>query len=302
MVHNVLVTGATGLVGSELTNKLQTLGYHVSVLSREPAKVKRFNAFFWDIEKQEIDAQCFKGIDSVVHLAGEPIGGKWWTEKQKKLIIDSRVRSAELLFSAIKTHGPDVRNFISASAVGYYGNRGDEVLNEKSSQGNGFVAECCVKWEHAVQVGTADLGLRAAIIRLGIVLHKEKGSLPVMAKPIRLFAGSYLGDGKQWVPWIHHQDVTDIFLKAISDVELKGIFNGCAPFPVTNRFLTKEIARQLRRPALPFGIPELILKMALGEQSVLPLMSSNVSAQKILDAGYAFKYHNVSDALMEIYE
>jgi len=300
MNQHILLTGATGMLGKYLIQSLLNAGHKVSVLSRKPQTISQVKVFLWDVDKEQIDPRCIEGVDTVIHLAGENIAGEKWTEKRKKEIIDSRVMSAGLLFKTISAYKNQVRVFISAAAVGYYGNRGDEILTESSPAGNDFMSDCCVAWEQAADQGKK-LGLRVVKIRTGVVLGKDGGALPQMAKPIQLFVGAPLGTGKQWVPWIHYEDMNQIYMHFVDDQSAEGVYNACAPFPVTNKTLTRAIAKALHRPVWPFSVPEAVMKLILGEMSAVVLNSTNTSAQKILDAGFIFKYTHLEDALADIY-
>ncbi|RYG18217.1 MAG: TIGR01777 family protein [Chitinophagaceae bacterium] len=299
MAKKILITGATGLVGSALKKKLLSIGFQVNTLSRKP---EGENAFRWDVYNQQIDSAALDGVDAVVHLAGEPVADKKWTDERKKQIIDSRVKSTELLFRAIKeSKNHNIKSFISASAVGYYGDCGDEILTEESPNGFGFLAECCKLWEQAVDEGKR-LSLRIVKLRTGIVLSKDGGALPQLDLPVRLFAGSAIGSGKQWTPWLHNDDMVDMYIKAIESIEMEGCYNACAPFPVTNKALTKAIAKQLHRPFWPIKVPKAAIELLLGERVEAVLMSNNTSAQKLLDAGFKFKFTRLEEALKDIYK
>lgn len=300
MAKQILITGATGMVGKQLIPVLQALGYQISILTRKPTEIKNVKVYLWNVTKQTIDQNSLKGIDTIIHLAGEGIGDKKWTEERKKQIIASRVLSAKLLYQTIKETKAPIKTFISASAVGIYGDRREEVLAEKSANGTGFLSECCIKWEAAADEGTA-LGIRVVKIRIGLILSKNGGALAAMEKPIKYFAGAPLGNGKQWMPWIHLDDIVGIFTKAVADEQMNGAYNACSPIPVTNKLFTKQLALQLHRPVWPINVPKFALHALLGEMSILPLMSNNTTAQKILDAGYLFKYVNIDEALADIY-
>jgi uncharacterized protein (TIGR01777 family) len=301
MSKNILITGATGLVGRKLIPFLQANGHQVSILSRKQANIKNVKVYLWDVNQQTIDANAFTNIDTVIHLAGEGIADKKWTNKRKQEIIDSRVRSTELLYQTIEQTKTPITTFISASAVGFYGDREEEVLTENSHSGTGFLADCCIKWENAVNKGI-ELGIRVVKIRIGLILSKEDGALEAMEKPIRYFAGAPLGTGKQWMPWIHLDDIVKIFTTAVENTAFIGAFNACAPMPVTNKLLTEKIAKKINRPIWPFNVPKFVLKALLGEMSILPLMSNNTSAAKLLSTGYQFAYVNLDDALDSIYQ
>lgn len=299
MAKKILITGATGLVGTELKKHLLNKGYEVNTLSRK--KDNDANNFVWDVYKGTIDADCLNGVKAIIHLAGEPVADKKWTDERKKQIIDSRVKSTELLFKTIKSK-PDhqLKSFISASAVGFYGDCGDEILTEESSNGYGFLAECCKLWEDAVDHGKK-LSLRIVKLRTGIVLSNHGGALPQLDKPVKLFAGAALGTGKQWTPWLHIDDMVEMYIEAIENLKMEGCYNACAPFPVTNKALTKAIAKQLHRPVWPIKVPKKALELLLGERVEAVLMSNNTSAQKILDAGFKFKFTHLEDALKDLY-
>lgn len=300
MAKKILITGATGLVGSALKKLLLSKNYDVNTLSRKPEN--EANAYKWDVYKQEIDSRCLDGVEAIVHLAGEGVANKNWTEERKQQIIDSRVKSTELLYKTIaanKNH--QVKSFISSSAVGYYGDCGDEILTEDSANGFGFLAKCCYLWEKSVDEGKKH-SLRVVKVRTGIVLSKNGGALPQLDLPVKLFAGSAIGTGKQWVPWLHIEDMVAIYFEALENTKMEGSYNACAPFPVTNKGLTQAIAKQLHRPFWPIKVPKKALEILMGERTEAILMSSNTSAQKLLDAGYIFKYTQLKDALKNIYK
>lgn len=300
MKKHILITGATGMVGKELIKALLKAGHRVSILSRKPVRIKEVQVYLWDIYKQKIDPACLDGVDTIVHLAGENIAEKKWTKERRQQIIDSRTLSTDLLYHLLKEQPHEVKNFISASAVGYYGDCGDEILTEQSENGYGFLAEVCSKWETAVDKGKA-LSLRIVKIRCGFILKKGEGGLAAMDKPVRFFLGAALGSGKQWIPWIHIQDMINIYLFAIGHPTMIGAFNACAPYPVTNKTLTKSIASLFHKPVWPVHIPESLLHFILGEMSSVALMSSNTSAQKLLDYGFTFNFTQLDEALKNIY-
>jgi len=300
MAKNILVAGATGLVGEQLVSKLLADGHRVSILARKPISRKGINVFLWDVYKQTIDSNALTGIDTIINLTGEGIADKPWTKERKQQIIDSRVKAAELIFKAIKANNAPIKSYISASAVGFYGDRYDEILDEESLPGTGFMADCCIAWEKAADQGVA-LGIRVVKIRIGIVLSEKGGALSTMEKPINYFTGTALGSGKQWMPWIHLDDVVNIFAKALEDENMFDAYNASAPSPVTNETFTKTLGKVLHRPIWPFNVPVFILKILLREMSILPLISTNTSAQKILNTGFRFRYLNLEDALKEIH-
>lgn len=300
MSKNILIAGATGLVGEQLILRLLEKGYHVAILTRKPIQRTDVKVFLWDVEQQTIDTQALTGVGTVINLTGEAVADKPWTKERKQQIIDSRTKSAKLIFKAIKATNAPVKSYISASAVGFYGDRGDEILDEESLPGTGFIADCCVAWENAANEYIA-LGVRVVKIRIGIVLSEKGGALGTMEKPVKYFVGSAFGSGKQWMPWIHLDDLVNIFIKATEDENMFDTYNASAPSPVTNKTFTKTLGKVLHRPTLPFNVPKFALKFMLGEMSILPLMSTNTSAQKILDTGFRFQYLELEEALKAIY-
>lgn len=300
MAKKILITGATGLVGTALKKHLLAQGYEVNTLSRKESDDP--NNFTWDVYKGEIDTQCLTGVDAIIHLAGEPVAEKKWTKERKKQIIDSRVKSTQLIYKAIQSN-PDhqIKSFISASAVGFYGDCGDEILTEESQNGYGFLAECCKLWEDAVDEGKK-LSLRIVKLRTGIVFSTKGGALPQLDKPVRLFAGAALGTGKQWTPWLHIDDMAAMYVYALENFNMESSYNACAPFPVTNEGLTKAIAKHLHRPFWSVKVPRKAIELLMGERTEAVMMSNNTAAQKILDAGFKFKFTHLDDALANLYQ
>lgn len=298
--NKVLITGASGLIGPKLIRLLLEKGHQVSVLSRNPHKIKGVNVFQWDIDNQTIDKQAFEGVDTIIHLAGAGIADERWTKARKQLIIDSRVQSTKLLYRGIEEANASIKTIISASAVGFYGDRADEILTENSSNGTGFLAECCQEWENAVDLGQK-FNVRLVKFRIGLVLSKQGGALSKLETPVSLFLGAPLGSGKQWMPWIHVTDLISLFEKAIENPVFEGTFNACSPIPVTNFEFTKILAKTLFRPVWPIKVPEFVLKAVLGEMSQVILISNHTSSQKLLNAGFKFRYAGLEEALKEIY-
>lgn len=298
---HILLTGASGVIGKQLTLLLLNKGYTVSHLSRKPASGQHIKTYVWDVPKGIIDPVCVDGVDIIIHLAGAGVAEKRWTDARKKELEDSRIKSIQLIYSLLKTEKHQVKKIISASATGYYGNRGDEWLTEGSQPGNDFLAQLCIRWEKAADEGEA-LGLKVLKFRTGIVLNKEGGALPQLATPIKLGAGAPLGTGKQYMPWIHHQDVIDLYLYGVAHDGLTGVYNMTAPNPVTNAQLTRAVAKQLKRPLWLPNVPAFLLKILFGEMGVIVLGGARVSPAKIEQAGFKFKYPDIEGAVKEIYE
>lgn len=299
-MKSILLTGGSGLLGRHLTKALLTKGYIVSHLSRKAGNNPQVKTFVWDINKGIIDEHCIDGVDTIVHLAGSGIAEKRWTDARKKDLIDSRVKSIELVYDLLKHRQHQVTSVVSASGIGYYSNRGDELTHETSTPTSDFISQCCVVWEAAVDEGEK-LGLRILKFRTGVVLDKDGGALPAFAKPIKLFVGSPIGSGKQWIPWIHWEDVVGMYLLGIENKSLSGVYNMVAPNPVTNKQLTQAVAKQLHKPLWTPNVPGFVLKLLLGEMSSIVLGSTKVSAQKIEEAGFKFKFADIDAALSEIY-
>ncbi len=297
---HILLTGGTGLVGSKLTRLLLDKGYTVSHLSRNPGNDARVKTYLWDISKGQIDEHCIDDVAIIVHLAGADIAGKRWTEKRKKEIIASRTKSITLIYELLKKKKHNVNSVISASATGYYGDCGDEFVTENSAQGNDFLGNCCEQWEQMVDEGRS-LGLRVLKFRMGVILAANGGALKKIALPIKYCMGSPLGNGKQWIPWIHEQDAINMYLWGIENENLNGVYNMVAPNAVTNKELTHAIAKQLQKPLWLPNVPVFILKLLFGEMSDILLTSTKASAKKIQEVGFTFEYPEIDGALKEIY-
>ncbi len=299
MGKHILITGGTGLVGKHLTMLLLNRGYTVSHLSRKENNTPKVKTFLWDVQKGTIDQSCIDGVDMIVHLAGAGVADKRWTDERKQEIVNSRTRSISLVYALLKQYPNQVKKIISASATGYYSDRGEELMTEESSPAGDFLGKCCIDWEQAVDEGEA-LGLEILKFRTGVVLTDEGGALKQLALPVKFGFGAALGSGKQWIPWIHLQDTIDLYLFGIEN-QITGVYNMVAPNPVTNRKLTVVIAKQLHRPLWLPDIPAFTLKLFMGEMSTVVLGSTKVSAEKTEQAGFQFKYPTAAAAIREIY-
>jgi uncharacterized protein len=295
----ILITGGTGLIGHSLTKLLLEKGYHVSHLSRNPGEDPQVATFLWNVSKGQIDEHCIDGVHTIVHLAGAGIADKRWAKKRKQEIVDSRTKSIQLIYNLLRNKKHSVKAVISASGVGYYSDRGDELMRETDDPANDFLGKCCVAWEKAVDEG-CDLGLRVVKFRTGVVLDKG-GVLEKLAMPIKLYVGSPLGTGEQWLSWIHLKDVISMYLSGIENEKLSGAYNMASPNPLTNKVLTQAVAKQLRKPLWAPKVPAFVLKLLLGEMSTVVLGSTKVSSKKIESAGFQYKYPEIEDALRDIY-
>jgi uncharacterized protein len=290
-----LVTGATGLIGRRLVEHLPS----TVVLTRDPARAQaalpQVRAYAWSPAGGAPPAEALRGIDVVFNLAGEPVGEGRWTTEKKRRIRDSRVLGTRHLVAGLASNRERPRVLVSASAVGYYGDRGDEDLDEASAAGRGFLAEVCQEWEHEAQAAEA-LGIRVVRARMGVVLAADGGALARMLPLFRAFVGGRLGSGQQWLPWIHIDDAVGILLHAAREEAMRGALNVVGPAPVRNAELAQALGHALGRPAL-LPVPGLALRMALGEMSEILTASQRAWPRVALRTGYAFRRASLAEAL-----
>lgn len=289
------------MVGMRLSEMMIDLGYEVAHLSRNPDKVSTYKTFKWDITSDYIDGDAVTYADYIVNLAGASVASGKWTEERKKQIYNSRVQGTNLLYRCLQETEHHVKGFISASAIGIYGDSGEQLMSEESTYGDDFLAEVCKAWE-ASAWQMRDLGLRTVILRLGIALSNKGGALPQIARPVKLLAGAPLGTGKQYMSWIHIDDVCRIFIKAIEDTHLQGVYNAVAPHPVTNRAFTQELAEALKRPLVLPKVPAFAVNLMMGEMSEVVLTGQRVSGNKISHTGFTFEYNYLEEALESFYD
>lgn len=300
MAKNVLITGGTGLVGSRLTELLLQGGYQVSLLSRRKENIPGVTVYQWDIRQKTIEPEAVEKADYIIHLAGAGVADERWTDQRKRQILESRTESAKLLYESLKQTAKPPKAFISASAIGIYGaDRGDELLSEESAYGNDFLATVTKAWEESVRP-VADLGIRTVRLRIGIVLSEKGGALAKLAAPIKLGAGTALGSGKQWMSWIHIDDLCRMFMYALENESLAGVYNAVGPHPDTNAALTRAAADALTRPLILPNAPAFALKLAFGEMAVVVLGSARVSNQKISEAGFACRFTELAPAMDDL--
>jgi uncharacterized protein (TIGR01777 family) len=258
--------------------------------------------YLWDPDKGYIDPEAIDGADHIVHLAGENLTNKRWTKKQKKIIIDSRVKTAELLFEKVKERNKTLKSFVSASAVGYYGAVTlDKIFTETDSPGSDFVAHTCILWEGAADKFTS-LGVRTVKIRTSPVLANGEGILSKLLIPVKLGVASPIGSGKQYFPWIHLDDLCEIYVKAIADPAMTGVYNACAPVYVTNEEFMRELAAVLKKPFFFPNVPGLIMKVVFGEKGAVALEGTPVSSEKIQRSGFNFKFPELNAALKDVFK
>ena len=299
----IIIPGGSGLIGRPLSAKLAAAGHDVILLSRSPDRVAdlpaNVRAEKWDAKTVEPNwADLVDGADAIINLAGAGIADKRWTPERKRLVINSRIDSTQALVDAVSkaTQRPAV--FIQGSAVGYYGNRGDELLTETSAPGNDFLSDVVKKWEAAV-APVADM-IRLVIARTGIVLTMQGGALPKLITPVNLMAGGPLGSGKQWMPWIHIDDQVDAMIYLLKNENTSGIYNLAAPEILQNKTFVKTLGKVLNRPTLAPPVPAFALKLLLGEMAAVVLDGQRASGQKLIDAGFEFEYPHALRALKDV--
>jgi len=294
-MSRIAISGASGLIGSALGASFESSRNEITRLVRRQPQSS--NELQWD-PMREIPPQIVSGFDTVIHLSGENIAGRW-TEAKKRRIRDSRIVSTQNLSQALTSAEKKPGVFICASAIGYYGNRGDEILTEGSPSGSGFLAEVSREWE-SVTAPAADAGIRTVNLRIGIVLSRNGGALKQMLLPFRLGLGGRVGSGRQWWSWIHIDDFLAAVRQIADDLSLNGPVNMTAPNPVTSADFTKTLAKTLKRPAV-LPLPAFAAKLVFGEFAEEGLLASaRVEPKKLLESGFKFRYSELGAALSEL--
>ncbi len=297
---NILISGGTGLIGNHLSKRLQKKGYTVYILSR--SGTTNHKTFTWSPRQNKIDSKAVKIADYIIHLSGSNIGAKRWTRKRKKEIIDSRVNTANLIFRSCKKQGVFPRAFISASGTGYYGMQTiQKIFTEADSPANDFLGNTCRRWEQAADM-FEEKGVRTVKIRTGIVLSRAGGALPILAKLAKSGLGAVIGTGKQYMPWIHIDDLCNIYIKALEDEQMKGAYNAVAPEHITNKQFTKTLACALHKPLFLPPIPGIIIKLFYGKMAGMLLKGSRVSSRKIRERKYHFQFREFHQAIINLFE
>lgn len=298
-MKTVLIGGGTGLVGTRMSQLLRENGYEVRHLSRTRNLDAEFPAYHWDTKTMEIDADALKNVDYVVNLAGAGIADKRWTKERKKLIIESRTQTTDLLRGYIERGDLKPKAFISASAVGYYGNRGNDLMTEDAAPGDGFLSQSVILWEDAVKM-IEDTGLRTVRIRTGIVLSKQGGAMPELMKTFPIGVGAYFGSGDAYYSWVHIDDIAKIHIYAMENEKLHGIYNAVAPNPSRMKEMVMQMKEAYSRPVLVMPAPEFGIKLAFGELSHTVLDSTRVSSEKLEKSGFKFEFPELLPALQDI--
>lgn len=303
----VLITGATGFVGQSLVKALGKRGHQINILTTRKNLPKEVNgvgveSFFWNPETQEFDRNSLVGVEYIFHLAGDSIADGRWSDEKKKRLKTSRVDSFDLILKTLKeTTGKDntIKKVISSAAIGIYGNRGDEELTEESVHGTGFLAKLCEEWESKVKE-VNELNIPFVALRTGVVLDTGGGALAKMILPFKMGVGGILADGKQYMSWIHREELVNMFVWAMETESAEGIYNAVSDKPVTNYDFTKALGRAISRPTI-FPVPGFVLKTIFGEMSSILLDSQRVLPSRFLKEGYEFKFKDIDQAFADIF-
>lgn len=296
----VLISGGTGLVGKAICKHLVCLVHEVRVLSRHVKQSANIKTYFWDVENKQIDEAAFDGVEHIVHLAGSGIADKRWTEQRKQDIINSRVDSMNLIASVLNKKNIKLKSFVGASAVGIYGAVTSDKIYSETDKGNGdFLSQSCEAWEKSYD-SVLSYSNKTSIIRIGVVLSKNGGALAKLLPLFNFGLGSAVGSGKQYMPWIHIQDLVSIFTEALFNPNYSGTYNAVAPSKTTNQAFSSELAKSLKKPFFLPAVPALALKAAFGEMANVLLEGSAVSSEKLTKTGYSFRYTDISSALKNI--
>ncbi|WP_378177157.1 TIGR01777 family oxidoreductase [Aquimarina sp. SS2-1] len=297
----VLITGATGLIGQEIVGLCHQSNIDVNYLTTSKEKLtseKNYKGFFWNPSSGEIDINCFEDVEVIINLVGATVA-KRWTKKYKQEIIDSRVDTASLVLESLKKIKHSVRHIVSASAIGVYPDSFQNYYKENTDEvASGFLGEVVTKWEAAVREFET-LNIEVGLLRIGLVLSEKGGAFPKISKPIEKGVGAAFGNGKQWQSWIHLEDLARMFMYAVEE-ELSGVYNAVAPNPISNDRLTHVIADQMGKKIILPNVPRFMMKLILGEMHVILFSSQRVCNDKIAEAGYKFKYENITQAVGDL--
>lgn len=297
----ILITGATGLIGTEIVAQCHKADIAVNYLTTSKSKIenkKNYQGYYWNPSNAIIDVKCLENVDVIIHLVGASIS-KRWTKAHKQAILNSRLKTTALLHDTVKNNPNTIKQIVSASAIGYYPDSLTNYYTEDEKNVNtSFLGQVVEVWEQAVDTFKT-LNITVSKIRIGVVFSKEGGAFPQLAKPIKYGAGAVMGNGKQWMSWIHLHDLAAIFLHVAKN-KLEGIYNGVSPNPETNKSITKSIARHLKKPLILPNIPKIIMKIVLGEMHIILFESQRVSSKKIENTGFNFEFPNLKSALNKL--
>ncbi|HRG00310.1 MAG TPA: TIGR01777 family oxidoreductase [Bacteroidia bacterium] len=296
----ILISGGTGLVGKALSNLLLSKGHEVRILSRNPKSTNNIKSFYWDVEKNEIDEKAFDDVEHIVHLAGSGIADKRWTNARKQDIVDSRVNSIKFISSILKKKNIQLKSFVGASAIGIYGMTTSEKIFTETDKGhNDFLSQSCIQWENAYQE-IQTLSNKNCTIRIGVVLSKDGGALKKLLPLFNIGLGSAVGSGKQYMPWIHIDDLVSVFHEALFNSNYNGIYNAVSSEESTNQSFSKQLAKSLSKPFFLPNVPAFILKIIFGEMANVLLEGSRVNNQKLINSGFQYKFPSLNEALKAI--
>ena len=297
----ILITGATGLIGKKLTSDLLSEGYSVNYLTTRNSQIKssnKINGYYWNPEKEIIDLECFKDVDTIINLAGSNIA-KLWSRSNKLKILKSRTQSLNLLKDSILKNNLNIKKIISASAIGIYPSSFDRVYTENTNLiSSSFLGKVVREWELAVN-SFNDLKIEIAIVRIGLVLSKDGGILSKSLFPIKFGVGSFFGSGMQWQSWIHIQDISNIFCHILKN-DLVGIFNGTSPNPITNKDFTIKLSKFLNRPLIFPNLPKWLMSLILGEMHIIIFESQNITCDRLNKTKFKFKFDDFDHAIADL--
>lgn len=298
-MRTILITGGSGLVGRKLSRLLVEKGYKVIWLSRERYIKAEIPRYRWNYRRNEIDKEAVEQADVIVHLAGSNLGEDSWTRLKKQIIVESRVQTAQLLLDTVRSTGKKPDAFIAASAVGYYGLKiSDHIYTEEDvSSGNDFLSRTCRKWEAATLSFKEELDVRTVVLRTAFVISKNSEPFKKLILPTRFGLGSPIGSGKQYLSWIHIEDLCRIYLKAVEDTSMQGVYNAVSPEFITNSGFMHTLAKGMKRPFFMPRVPAFLVRLIMGEAAEMILEGSRISAQKILDSGYEYQYATSEKAI-----
>lgn len=298
-MKTILITGGSGLIGRKLSRLLIEKGYRVIWLSRERFVKAEIPRYRWDYQRSEIEKEAVGQADIIIHLAGSNIGEDPWTRLKKQSIVESRVQTAQLLLDTVKSMDKKPEAFISASAIGYYGVKitNNTYTEEDAPTENDFLSRTCRKWETAAFNFQEQLGVRTVVFRTGFVISKNSDAFRKLILPIRFGLGAPIGSGKQYLTWIHIEDLCRMYLKAIEDTDMKGVYNAVSPEFISNADFMHTLAKVMKRPYFMPHIPSFLMRLILGEAAGMILGGSRISSKKIQDAGYEFQYDTSEKAI-----
>ncbi len=298
-MSKVLIAGGTGLIGKVISKKLMAKNISVALLSRKENLAGPIPAFRWSFKENFIDPRALEGVEYIINLAGAGIADKLWTQKRKDLIISSRVNGNKLIANYINEGKINLKKYLSASAIGFYGDRGQEVLDETSSSSNGFLSTSTQAWEKAIDEVVATK-TPCAIFRIGLVLANEGGVFPKLMMTAKFGLGSYFGSGEQFYSWIHIEDMANMIIWALENENMLGVYNGTAPNPITNKEIIKAILDKKGGFKLIAPVPSFLLKTMMGELSSAVLGGSKVLPKRAIEDGFKFEYEWIDSALDQL--